>query len=143
MTRQQDRWALRRNLFVGLLAGAIGLGTFAWSRALPLSLAMGFLAGMGLILFVATTNTLIQLSTDDQYRGRIMGLYTLMFVGTSPIGSLISGAIAQRFGAPVATSVSAFVLFAGALWMFRRLRVLGLREAATPRMSPAATEKLE
>jgi len=143
MTRQQDRWALRRNLFVGLLAGAIGLGTFAWSRALPLSLAMGFLAGMGLILFVATTNTLIQLSTDDQYRGRIMGLYTLMFVGTSPIGSLISGAIAQRFGAPVATSVSAFVLFAGALWMFRRLRILGLREAATPRMSPAATEKLE
>lgn len=143
MTRQQDRWALRRNLFVGLLAGAIGLGTFAWSRALPLSLAMGFLAGLGLILYVATTNTLIQLSTDDSHRGRVMGLYTLMFVGTAPIGSLISGSIAQRFGAPVATSLSACVLFGGAVWMFFRLRVLALREAETPRMTPAATEKLE
>jgi MFS family permease len=143
MTRQQDRWALRRNLFVGLLAGAIGLGTFAWSRALPLSLVMAFLTGFGLILYVATTNTLIQLSTEDRFRGRVMALYTLMFLGTAPLGSLVSGAIAQRFGAPVATSLSAAVLLAGAVWMFRRLRVLALREAATPRMTPAATETME
>jgi MFS family permease len=141
MTRSHDRWALRRNLFAGLLAGAIGMGTFAWSRALPLSLAMGFLAGLGLILYIATTNTLVQLTTEDRFRGRVMALYTLMFVGTAPIGSLISGAIAQRFGAPVATSVSALVLLGGALWMFRRLRVLALREAV-PTPAPAATEKI-
>jgi MFS family permease len=142
MTRPHDRWALRRNIFIGLFSAAIGMGTFAWSRTLPLSLAMGFLAGMGLILYVATTNTLIQLTTDDQHRGRVMGLYTLMFVGTAPIGSLITGAVAQRFGAPVATSISALVLFAGAVWMFRRLRVLALREAPTPAMAPGATEKI-
>jgi len=142
MTRPHDRWALRRNIFIGLFSAAIGMGTFAWSRTLPLSLAMGFLAGLGLILYVATTNTLIQLTTDDQHRGRVMGLYTLMFVGTAPIGSLITGAVAQRFGAPVATSISALVLFAGAVWMFRRLRVLALREAPTPVMAPGATEKI-
>ncbi|HKW50826.1 MAG TPA: MFS transporter, partial [Candidatus Eisenbacteria bacterium] len=110
MTRNQDRWALRRNIFIGLFTAAIGMGTFAWSRTLPLSLAMGFLAGFGLILYVSTTNILIQISTEDQYRGRIMSLYTLMFVGTAPIGALVSGSIAQRFSAPVATSVSALVL---------------------------------
>ena len=142
MTRIQDRWTLRRNIFIGLFTGAIGLGTFAWSRALPLSLAMGFLAGFGLILYVATTNILIQSSTEDRYRGRIMSLYTLMFVGTAPIGALVSGSIAQRFGAPIATSVSALVLLGGALWMLRRLRVLALREAVPPTPGPAATEKV-
>ena len=142
MTRSHDRWALRRNIFIGLLAGGIGMGTFAWSRTLPLSLAMGFLAGLGLILYVATTNTLIQLSTEDRFRGRVMGLYTLMFVGTAPIGSLITGAVAQRFGAPVATSMSALVLLGGAVWMFQRLRVLATREAVQPVPTPSATEKI-
>jgi len=141
MTRQQDRWALRRNIFIGLLVAAIAMGTFAWSRFLPLSLAMGFLAGFGLILYVATTNTLIQITTEDRYRGRVMSLYTLMFVGTAPIGALISGSIAQRFGAPVATTVSATVLLGGALWMMRRLRVLAAREAVAPPLPPA-TEKV-
>jgi MFS family permease len=142
MTRSHDRWALRRNIFIGLFTAAIGMGTFAWSRALPLSLAMGFLAGFGLILYVATTNILIQMSTEDRYRGRIMSLYTLMFVGTAPIGSLVSGSIAQRFSAPIATSLSAAVLLGGALWMYLRLRVLALREAAPPAPEPATTEKL-
>jgi len=141
MTRKQDRWALRRNIFIGLLAAAIGMGTFAWSRTLPLSLAMGFLSGFGLILYVATTNTLIQITTEDRYRGRVMSLYTLMFVGTAPIGALVSGSVAQRFGAPVATSVSALVLLGGALWMMRRLRVLAAREAAAPTL-PTTPEKV-
>ncbi len=140
-TRRLDRWALRRNLFIGLIAGAIGMGAFAWSRTLPLSLAMGFLAGFGLILYVATTNTLIQITTEDQYRGRVMSLYTLMFVGTAPIGALVAGSIAEHFGAPVATSVSALVLLGGALWVVRRLRVLAAREAVTAPM-PAAPEKV-
>jgi MFS family permease len=141
MTRKQDRWALRRNIFIGLLAAAIGMGTFAWSRTLSLSLAMGFLSGFGLILYVATTNTLIQITTEDRYRGRVMSLYTLMFVGTAPIGALVSGSIAQRFGAPIATSVSALVLLGGALWMMRRLRVLAAREAVAPTL-PTEPEKV-
>ena len=123
-------------------ATAIGMGTFAWSRALPLSMAMGFLAGFGLILYIATTNTLIQITTEDRYRGRIMSLYTLMFVGTAPIGALISGTIAQHFGAPAATTVSALVLLGGALWMMRRLRVLAAREAVEPAPIPATPEKV-
>lgn len=130
MTRHLSRWDLRRNLLVGLAAGGIGMGLFAWSRILPLSLALGFLAGFGLILYVASTNTLIQLTIEDRYRGRIMSLYTLMFIGTAPLGALLAGTIAQRAGAPVATSVSGVILLASALWVSYRLRVIRAREEA-------------
>jgi MFS family permease len=141
MTRQQDRWSLRRNLLVGLGTSGIGMGAFAWSRALPLTLAMGFAAGFGLILYVASTNTLLQLTTEDRFRGRIMSLYTFMFIGTAPLGSLVAGWIAQHLGAPTATSFSALVLLAGAGWVTYRLRTIAAREAGR-RTEPVLTEKL-
>ncbi len=130
LTRKPDRWLLRRNLFVGLLSAGLGLAVFAWSRWLWLSAAMGLVVGFGLILYVASTNTLLQLTTEDHYRGRVMSLYTFMFIGMAPIGALIAGGIAQAAGAPVSTSFSAAVLLAGAVWMSYRLRVLAAREAA-------------
>lgn len=148
MTRRLDRWDLRRNLLIGLTAGGIGMAAFAWSRAMPLTLVMGFLAGFGLILYVASTNMLLQHTTEDSYRGRIMSLYTLMFVGTAPLGALLSGWVAQRFGAPVATSMCAIILLGGALWVSYRLRDIRAREAADAAAreggstQPGATEKL-
>jgi MFS family permease len=130
MTRKLDRWALRRNLLIGLGASGLGLGVFAWSRSVPLSLAMGLLAGFGLILYVASTNILLQLTIDDSFRGRVMSYYTFMFVGTAPFGALWAGAVAQRFGAPIATSFCALILLGGAWWIARRLRFLRAEEAA-------------
>jgi len=141
LTQSLDRWGLRRNLLLGLSTAGVGLAVFAWSRTLPLSLAMGFLAGFGLIVYVASTNTMLQLTTEDRFRGRVMSLYTLMFVGTAPIGSLAAGLIAQHYGAPVATSFSALVLLAGAIWVSYRLRVLAAREGARP-PEPPAVEKI-
>ena len=142
MTRRLDRWALRRNLLVGLLTAGVSMGVFAWSRALPLTLAMGFVAGFGLILYVASTNVLLQLTTEDRFRGRVMSLYTFMFVGTAPVGALLSGGLAQRFGAPVATSVCASILLGGAGWVMHRLKILAAREAAASATPPVMTEKV-
>jgi predicted MFS family arabinose efflux permease len=130
MTRALDRWTLRRNLLIGLTSAGVGLGAFAWSRWLPLTLAMGLVAGYGLILYVASTNTLVQMTTEDHYRGRVMSLYTFMFIGTTPAGALMCGAIAQRAGAPIATSLCALLLLAGAFWVSARLRFLRGQEAA-------------
>lgn len=132
MTRRMDRWGLRRNLLVGLSSAALGLLVFAWSRALPLSLGMGFVSGFGLILYVASTNTLLQLTTEDGFRARVMSFYTLMLVGTAPLGAILSGSIAQWLGAPAATTLSAIVLAGSATWVFFRLRALAAREAAQP-----------
>ena len=141
LTQALDRWGLRQNLLIGLLSSGLGLAVFAWSRSLPLTLAMGFVAGFGLIVYVASTNTLLQLTTEDRFRGRVMSLYTLMFVGTAPYGSLASGVIAQRWGAPVATSFSAAILLGGAVWVAYRLRVLAARERAGP-PEPPVVEKI-
>jgi MFS family permease len=128
MTRPLTRWDLRRNLLIGLVSGGLGMGFFAWSRVMPLTLAMGVLAGFGLILYVASTNTMIQLIIEDHFRGRVMSFYTLMFIGTAPLGSLLAGTIAQHAGAPVATSLCAVILLGSALWVSYRLRVIRARE---------------
>jgi MFS family permease len=138
MTRRLDRWELRRQLLTGLACGGIGMAFFAWSRVLVLTLAAGLLAGFGLILYVASTNVLLQMITEDRFRGRVMSLYTLLFVGTAPLGALITGSLAQRWGAPVATSFNAIVLLAGALWMSHRIRVLSSREDSRAPEPPVA-----
>lgn len=130
MTQRLDRPALRRNLLVGLVVAGLGMAAFAWSRVVVLSAIAGFAGGLGIILFVSSTNTLVQMTTDDAFRGRVMGFYTLMFVGTAPIGALAVGVIAQRFGAPTATSLGAVALLAGALWVAATLREVAAREAS-------------
>jgi MFS family permease len=130
MTQRLSRWDLRRHLLLGLVVAGLGQAGFAWSRALPLTLVMGFLSGFGLILYISSTNTLVQMTTDDAFRGRVMSLYTFGFVGMAPFGALLAGSLAQRYGAPVATSVCALLLLAGALWVSVRLRELAAREAA-------------
>ncbi len=139
LTRSHDRWGLRRNLLVGLSVAAVGMVTFARSTHLALSLGAAFASGFGLILYVASTNTLLQLTIEDRYRGRVMSLYTLMFVGTAPLGALTAGAIAQRAGAPAATTFSGLVLLAGALWLAYRLRVIASREAVGRVSEPPPT----
>ena len=138
-------------LWGGLLAGALDItaafvvsaGTLALALVgrFPIAAALLVVIGFAQIVFQATCNTLLQLTTEDRFRGRIMSLYTFMFIGTAPIGALMSGGIAQRWGAPVATSVSALVLLGGAVWVFYRLRILAAREAAQAAV-PAFTEKL-
>ena len=130
MAVTRERWALRRHLVIGLVTGAVGLLGFAWFHTLPAMIGFAALAGFGLILYVASTNTLIQLTVEDRYRGRVMSLYTLFFVGTAPFGALLAGFIAQQAGAPVATTVCAVVLLGGALWVSMRLREIAAREAA-------------
>jgi len=143
MTRKHDRRGLRRNLLVGLSVAGLGMGVFAWSKAMPLTLAMGLLSGFGLILYIASTSTLLQTTVEDEFRGRVMSFYTLMFLGTAPIGSLIAGWIAQHFGAPAATSVSAVTLVGGAVVVLSRLRAIAARRAlvAAPTIG-APTDRL-
>jgi predicted MFS family arabinose efflux permease len=106
-----------------LLAGAaaiglamIGLGV---SRLLPISLVLMLVTGWGVIAMAATTNTLIQLTTPDALRGRVMSVYTTIFAGSVPIGGLFAGGMAATAGAPAALALGgalALVTVAYALW---------------------------
>jgi MFS family permease len=132
LTRKTDRDALRRNLLVGLSIFGGGLIAFSFSRVFALSVALNLCVGYGMVLYGASTNTLIQLTVTDDFRGRVMSLYTLMFVGTAPLGSFVLGSVAQHFGAPWATRISVGLCVLGALWVFFRLRVLQRAALAAP-----------
>jgi MFS family permease len=72
------------------------------SFAVQLSVALAFVFGMGfaIVSCVAVVNTLLQQLVTDEMRGRVMSMFILSFIGTMPIGNLIAGVSAERFGAP-------------------------------------------
>ncbi|MCS6937501.1 MAG: MFS transporter [Candidatus Bipolaricaulota bacterium] len=107
-------------LTVGNFVFPVMLLVFAQSKVFPLSLValVGF--GWGLITQNALTNTLLQTIVPGELRGRILSLYTLMFMGMLPFGSLQVGAMAERFGAPVALSLGALICLSFALFVWWR-----------------------
>jgi len=88
------------------------------------------LAGFGLILYVSSTNTLIQLTVEDRFRGRVMSLYTLFLRRDVTVRRARRRSGGAALGRSVATSICAVVLLAGALWVSLRLRGIAAREAA-------------
>jgi MFS family permease len=129
-SRRYSRLEHRRNLLIGLTSLGCGVVGLALSRSVVVAMAAQALAGFGMIRYVATTNTLLQLVVEDRYRGRVMGLYTVTFLGTAPLGSLVLGAVAERAGAPAGAFLSGSVSLAAAAWLALRLRDVARRERA-------------
>jgi MFS family permease len=108
--------------YSALLLGAANLA-FAVSPSYYVSLAATLLMGYGLMRQLAAANTTIQTMIPDEYRGRIMSLYSMCVVGMGPFGSLGAGAIAGRFGARATMAVGGMLsLASGAAfsWAIRR-----------------------
>ena len=63
---------------------------------------------------MAASNTLIQAMVPDALRGRVMALYSMMFMGMAPFGALFAGWLAERFGAPLTVAIGGVVCVAGA-----------------------------
>jgi MFS family permease len=84
---------------------------FALSHSYPLSLLVLIAVGITMLPQLSLCNILIQSNIPDEFRGRVMSVYTLFIFGMHPIGGLIFGALAERFGAPAAIAIGAgFIL---------------------------------
>ena len=81
----------------------------AYNRSLFLALILLGLTGMSMITFVTSVNTTLQLNSPDHLRGRVMSVYTLVFLGLSPLGSLFSGTVADMGGAPAGLAAGAVI----------------------------------
>ncbi|MGD1103598.1 MAG: MFS transporter [Terriglobia bacterium] len=88
---------------------------FSFSRSLPLSIALLLPAGFCMLIQMASSNTLIQTMVPDDLRGRVMSVYSMMFMGMAPFGALLAGAIAHRLGAPLTVAIGGAVCIAGSL----------------------------
>jgi MFS family permease len=108
----------------------LGMAVFSLSRSVPLSLAALTVTGFCMMLQMAASNTLLQTIVDEDKRGRVMSLYTMAFMGTAPLGSLLAGAVADRYGAPVALQIGGAACVVGALLFGTRLP--RLREQVRP-----------
>jgi MFS family permease len=78
-------------------------------RSFPLVLACMAVGGWGMLLYFATTNTLMQTSVSDAMRGRVMGIWALVFGGMMPVGGIESGLLSQAVGVPWTIAVGALV----------------------------------
>ena len=106
----------------GVAFGAL-LTVAALMPSLPLELAVLVPMGTCMITVQATANTLLQLNSDPAFRGRVMGLYVTVFVGTTPIGGPIIGFVAEHFGPRVGMAVGGVATVIAALvvlWAVRR-----------------------
>lgn len=124
LASRPDVRGLGRVVVVGGLAFGIALGLFSFSRILWLSVPLLAMVGAGMMLQMAASNTLLQTLADDRMRGRVMSFYTMAFFGMVPFGSLAAGAIADRFGAPIAVRLGAIMTIVGTTLFSRKLPAL-------------------
>ena len=109
---------------VWLFSGA--LLALSLSRNFYAALACLLVAGFGMLLFFSTSNTVLQTIVPDEMRGRVMGVWSLVFGAMIPLGSLEAGAVAHWLGTPFALGVGAIICAASALVT---LSVIRRREA--------------
>lgn len=107
-------------IFSTALFGA-GLVAFSFSRVLWLSLLILPLIGAGMMVTMAATNTIIQTIVEENLRGRVMAFYTMAFLGSAPIGSLVAGLIADRIGPTRTITIGGTCCLLAAVWFASRL----------------------
>jgi MFS family permease len=99
----------------------ISLVLFSLSHSFWLSAILLLPVGFCMMLQMSSSNTLIQAMVPDELRGRVMALYTMMFMGMAPFGSLFAGALAHRLGAPLTVSLGAMACIGAATLFFFHL----------------------
>jgi MFS family permease len=92
-----------------------GVFAFSFSAVLWFSLAMLVLAGFGIMVQMASVNTILQTIVDDDKRGRVMSLYTMAFMGMAPLGSLLAGSVAHGLGAPRTLQIGGLLCIGAAI----------------------------
>lgn len=102
----------------------VGLILFSFSRFFALSLVLMVITGLGMMLQMASSNTIMQTIAEDDKRGRVMSFYTMAFMGTAPFGSLLSGSLAKIIGVPDTILIGGISCIVGALLFTRKLPVI-------------------
>jgi MFS family permease len=104
---------------------AVGFGVFliifGASKFFWFSLIALVPVGFWMMLQMGCSNTLIQAMVPDRLRGRVMSLYSMMFMGMAPLGSLLGGAAANWIGAPWTLAIGGIIGIAGAGWFYLEL----------------------
>jgi MFS family permease len=99
----------------------ISLMLFSFSTSFWLSVVLLLPVGYFVMLQMASSNTLIQVMVPDALRGRVMAVYSMMFMGLAPLGALLGGALSDRLGAPLTVAIGGLAAVVGAVWFGMQL----------------------
>jgi MFS family permease len=108
---------------IPLFAGIFGIGLIAFSLShnFVLSCLILLVTGLGMIMQMTSTNTILQTIVDNDKRGRVMSFYTMAFIGTAPFGSLFAGFLASKIGAPYTVIIGGAACLIGSIIYARKL----------------------
>ncbi len=109
---------------IGIFSAALAL--FAFNKNIHLATLLLAIVGFGIVLYFSTSNTVLQSIVPDEMRGRVMGIWTLIFGGMIPLGSLQAGLMADFLGTPATIATGALICALAALVT---LNVIRKREA--------------
>ena len=112
---------LERTIAVSSGLFGIGIIIFSLSTMLSLSAVMMFVIGFGIMVQMASSNTILQTIVEEDKRGRIMSLFAVSFMGVAPFGSLAAGSVALHIGAPATLAISGMCCILGAILFYRML----------------------
>ncbi|WP_188944143.1 MFS transporter [Nakamurella endophytica] len=102
-------------LFLSAAAFSLLLLLLGLARWLPVFAVLLVVTGFVSVTFNTLGNSTVQLATDPKLRGRVMSIYMLVFLGSTPLGSVLVGAITQHWGAPAALVVTGAVCLVATL----------------------------
>ena len=120
-----------------------GLVVFSFTRFFGVSLLLMVVVGMGMMLQMASSNSIIQTVVDDDKRGRVMSFYMMAFAGTAPFGSLLAGSLASTIGVSYTLLLGGSLCVIGALlFALKRKEIKDLIQPVYSRMGILSENKL-
>jgi len=112
-----------RLMSISGLCFSLALLLASFSRLFAVSLLLLIMAGWGIVSFLATANSFIQLSTTDNLRGRVMSVYSFVFLGFTPIGNFLMGIMSERIGTTNTVAAASLICLTGAgIFAMKHLR---------------------
>ncbi len=127
----------RRFLGTGLVVAALALIGLSLAPNLVLGMICCSLLGLGLVMFFSTSQATVQLSAGDHNRGRVMGIYSIVLSGATPLGTLLAGTSADRWGVVQVVRVQGLAMLIAAMVIVALLRRARRR---TPTQRPLQPE---
>jgi MFS family permease len=117
---------------MALAAGLFGAGIIGFSQSTLIWISMTFvlLTGLGMMILMASANTILQTVVEDDMRGRVMSFYVVAFLGMAPFGSLLAGGLAHRIGATSTLLLGGLCCILGSVAF--AIKLPSLRKVARP-----------
>ena len=112
---------LGRLLPIAATTFGVSLILMSFSRVFLLAAFFMVFTGAGMMLLMASSNTILQTIVEEDKRGRIMSFYTMAFIGTMPFGSFLAGSLAKVVGTPWTMAIGGFMCITGAVVFGRKL----------------------